>query len=67
MPRQYPMGFRTEMVRRMLAGESKSDLVREFRVPTRTLHRWKHQALIAAGLTEGIDLTESLVLLAAHK
>ncbi len=27
MPRQYPTGFRDEMVGRMLAGESVSDLV----------------------------------------
>jgi transposase-like protein len=45
MPRQYPTGFRDEMVRRMLAGESVSGLVLESGVPMQTLHRWKHQAL----------------------
>ena len=55
MPRQYPTGFRDEVVGRMLAGESVSDLVLEFGIPMQTLHRWKHQALIDAGLAEGID------------
>ena len=43
MPRQYPTGFRDEMVRRMLAGESVSGLVLESGVPMQTLHRWKPQ------------------------
>jgi len=55
------------MVRRMLAGKSMFDLVFESRVPMQTLHRWKHQALIDAGLAEGIDSTESGALRAAHK
>jgi len=38
MPRQYPTGFRDEMVGRMLAGESVSDLVLEFGMPMQTLH-----------------------------
>jgi transposase-like protein len=67
MPRQYPTGFRDEMVRRMLAGESVSDLVFESRVPMQTLHRWKHQALIDAGLVKGTDSTKSAALRAAHK
>jgi len=67
MPRQYPTGFRDEMVRRMLAGESVSGLVLESGVPMQTLHRWKHQALIDAGLVEGIDSAESAALRAAHK
>jgi ribosomal protein S2 len=32
-----------------------------------TLHRWKHQALIDAGLVEGIDSAESTALRAARK
>jgi hypothetical protein len=45
MPRQYPTSFRDDMVRRMLAGESMSDLVFEPRVPTQTLHQRKHPAI----------------------
>jgi putative transposase len=36
-------------------------------VPEQTLHRWKHQALIDAGLVDGIDSTQSAALRAAHK
>jgi len=67
MPRQYPTGFRDEMVGRMLGGESVSQLVSESGVPMQTLHRWKHQALIDEGLAEGIDSTESAALRAARK
>ena len=67
MPRQYPTGFRDEMVGRMLGGVSVSQLVSESGVPMQTLHRWKHQALIDAGLAEGIDSTESAALRAARK
>jgi len=35
--------------------------------PERTLHRWKHQGLIDAGLAEGIDSVESAALLSANK
>ena len=67
MPRQYPTGFWDEMVRRMLAGESVSGLVLESGVPMQTLHRWKHQVLIDAGLAEGMDSTQSAALRATHK
>ncbi len=67
MPRQYPTGFRDEMVRRMLAGESVSQLVLESGMPMQALHRWKHQALIDTGLAEGMDSTERAALRAAHK
>jgi len=66
MPRQYPTGFRDEMVGRMLAGESVSDLVLEFGMPMQALHRWKHEALIDTGLAERIDPTENSALRAAR-
>ncbi len=50
MPRQYPIAFRDEMIGRMLDGESVLELVSESGMPMQTLHRWKHQALIDAGL-----------------
>ena len=67
MPRHYPPHFRREMVDRMLGGEPVLALVLETRVPEQTLHRWKHQALIDAGLLEGVDSTQSADLQAAHK
>jgi len=53
MPRQYPTGFRDEMVRRMLTGEPVLTICSDTGVPEQTLHRWKHQALIDAGLVDG--------------
>lgn len=67
MPRQYPTGFRDEMVRRMLTGEPVLTICSDTGVPEQTLHRWKHQALIDAGLVDGIDSTQSAALRAAHK
>ncbi len=66
MPRQYPTAFRDEMIRRMLDGESVLELVSESGMPMQTLHRWKHQTLIDAGLAEGVDSVESAALRAAH-
>ncbi len=66
MPRQYPAGFRDEMVRRMLDGESVLELVSESGIPMQTLHRWKHQALIDAGLAEGVDSVESAAATAPY-
>ncbi len=42
MPRQYPIGFRDEMVRRMLTGEPVLTVWSDSGVPEQTLHRWKH-------------------------
>ncbi len=67
MPRQYPIVFRGGMVNRMPAGQPVLFLVTEARVPEQTLHRWKHQALIDAGLVEGVNSVESAALRAANK
>jgi transposase-like protein len=60
MPRHYPPHFRQVMIDRMLGGEAVLTLVAETRVPEQTLHRWKHQALIDAGLRK--RAREGLVL-----
>ncbi len=60
MPRQYSTAFREEMIRRMLDGESVLALVAESVVPIHTLHRWKHQAQIGAGLAEAFQLGQRL-------
>ena len=67
MPRRYPPHFRQEMISRMLSGEPVLALVAETRVPEQTLHRWKHQALIDAGLVEGVGSAQSAELRAAKK
>jgi len=67
MPCQYPTGFWDEMIRRILAGESVSELVLESGMPMQTPHRWKHQALIDTRLAEEMDSTERATLHAARK
>jgi transposase-like protein len=67
MPRQYPPHFRRDMVNRMVAGESVLSLVEETSVPEQTLHRWKHQALIDAGVKDGLDSQESAELRSLRK
>lgn len=51
----------------MLGGESVLSLVRETSVPERALHRWKDQALLDAGLANGIDSNEHAALRTANK
>ena len=67
MPRRYPIGFRDEMVRRMLTGETVLTICSDTAVPEHTLHRWKRQAFIDAGLVDGIDSSKRHALRAAHK
>jgi len=52
-------GFRDEMVRRMLAGESVSQPSSRCGMLMQTLHGWKHQVRVDTGLAEGIDSIES--------
>ncbi len=61
MPGQYPTAFREEMIRRTLDGESVRALVAESVVPLHTLHRWKHQAQIDAGLAEAFQLDQRVI------
>lgn len=67
MPRQYPPLFRQEIIDRMVGGETVLALVGETGLPEQTLHRWKHQALIDAGLIDGVDSSEHAQLRAARK
>ena len=67
MPRQYPPGFRDELVQRMLDGEPVLAIRDETGVPVQTLHCWKHQGLIDTGVKDGVDSRESAALRAASK
>ena len=51
----------------MLAGESVVSLVAETGVPEQTLHRWKTQGRVDAGLADGVTSTESQALRDAQK
>jgi len=51
----------------MLAVESVLSLVAETGVPEQTLHRWKAQGRVDAGLAEGVVSSESQALRDAHR
>ena len=67
MPYQYPLAFRQEFIDRMLRGESVQSLAVESGVPLQTLHRWKAQALVDAGVRKGSTSRELSDLREARK
>ena len=58
MPQRYAREFRREICERLLAGERISKVSHESGVSPATLHRWKDQALIDAGVKEGTKSIE---------
>jgi transposase len=58
MPKRYAREFRRSICDRLVAGEAVSKLSNETGVSPATLHLWKRQALIDAGLKEGTKSTE---------
>jgi transposase len=67
MPQRYAREFRREICDRLLAGERISKVSNETGVSPATLHRWKDQALIDAGLKEGTKSIEVDELAQARK
>ncbi|HEV3164431.1 MAG TPA: transposase [Isosphaeraceae bacterium] len=67
MPQRYAREFRREICERLLAGERISKVSNETGVSPATLHRWKDQALIDAGLKEGTKSIEVDELAQARK
>ena len=58
MPKRYAREFRRGICERLVAGEKVSKLSEETGVSPATLHLWKLQALIDAGLLEGTKSIE---------
>jgi transposase len=58
MPKRYAREFRRGICERLVAGEKVSKLSEETGVSPATLHLWKHQALIDAGLKPGTKSVE---------
>jgi transposase len=58
MPERYAREFRRQICERLVAGERVSKVSNETGVSPATLHRWKDQALIDAGLKEGTKSIE---------
>jgi putative transposase len=67
MPRMYPATVRRQIAQRLRSGESVVAVAAETGVPQSTLFRWKRQALIDAGVIEGIPSVEADELSAARK
>jgi transposase len=58
MPKRYGKEFRRAICARLVAGERVSKVSDESGVSVGTLHRWRHQALIDAGLKPGTKSIE---------
>lgn len=67
MPFQYPYSVRRGISIRLRQGESVTALEVETGICQGTLYRWKHQALVDAGLKEGTPSVEAGDLVSAHK
>jgi len=67
MPRIYPATVRRQIVSRLRSGEPVAAVSVDTGICQATLFRWKRQALIDAGLIEGIPSVEADELAAAHK
>jgi transposase-like protein len=62
LPKRSAREFRREICETLLAGERVSNGAHEIGVSQATLHRWKNQALIDAGLKEGVQSMTSSIL-----
>jgi transposase len=58
MPKQYGREFRRAICDRLVAGEAVSSVAKQSGVSVATLHLWKRQALIDAGLKPGTKSVE---------
>ncbi|WP_155769332.1 IS3 family transposase [Mycobacterium asiaticum] len=67
MPRMYPPTVRRQIAQRLGSGESVVTIAAETGIAQSTLFRWKHQALIDAGVIDGIASVEADELSAAHR
>lgn len=67
MSRQYSSSVRRQIVARLRSGEPVAAVAVDTGICQATLFRWKHQALINAGVIEGIPSVEADELAAARK
>jgi putative transposase len=65
--RMYSSSVRRQIVARLRSGEPVAVVAAETGVGQATLFRWKRQALIDAGVIEGIPSVEADELAAAHE
>ena len=55
MPKQYGREFRRSICQRLVTGEAVTAVSEQSGVSVATLHLWKRQALIDAGLKPGTN------------
>lgn len=67
MPRMHPASVRRQIVARLRSGEPVAAVALDTGVCQATLFRWKRQALIDAGVVEGVPSVEADELAAARK
>jgi putative transposase len=67
MPRMYPASVRRQIVSRLRSGEPVAAVAVDTGICQATLFRWKRQALIDAGVVEGVPSVEAYELAVAHK
>lgn len=59
MPRMYSSSVRRQIVVRLRLGEAVADVAAETGISQATLFNWKRQALIDAGVIEGVPSVSS--------
>lgn len=67
MPLRYPATVRRQIAQRLRSGEPVVAIAAETGIPQSTLFRWKRQALIDAGVVDGVPSVEADELAAARK
>ena len=67
MPLRYRATVRRHIAQRLRSGEPVVAIAAETSIPQSTLFRWKRQALIDAGVVDGIPSVEADELAAARK
>ncbi len=66
MPLSYSLLLRRQVAKRLRDGEPVAEIAAETGISPATLFRWKAQALIDAGVREGVPSVEADELAAAH-
>nr|WP_156616815.1 transposase [Mycobacterium sp. 852014-52144_SCH5372336] len=59
MPLRYPAALRRQIAQRLRSGEPVVAIAAGTSIPQSTLFRWKRQALIDAGVIDGVPSVEA--------
>ena len=62
MAKHYPPEFRRRIVELVMSGRRISELSKEFKVPTSSIHRWVGQAKVDTGEREGLTTDDKAEL-----